>query len=380
MLRPYSCDVADVTILGSTPHVLSLTADGERHDLHAMWLRDACGCTTCRNTVTSERLLDVDDIADDVVIEGADVRNGTVMVGLSDGHLVTIERRWLTQHLAEMDRSADPAAGCQLWRAGTERVMSWFDEAALVAGAERHRWLDALDRIGVVGVRTARRREAGIRSVAEMIGPIRPTNYGTVWHVGATIEPSTAVDSEQPLRVHTDLPYRDSAPGVQLMMVESNGIEGGASTFVDGFAVAEHLRLADLDSWHLLTMIDFTYPFVRDDIEMHGRAPLIRLRSNGAYAEVRRAPDLVGVPVVRAGDTPALYRAVRQWNALLDGEQFAVEHSVQPGEVIAWNNHRVLHGRTGFELGSYGGRMLFGCYVDIDDFRSARALAERTAR
>lgn len=369
--------VSDLNIVNSTNQVLTVEVGSWPFELHAMWLRDACACAQCRNPSSNERLVDITTISPHIAVEGADIRDGTLLVGLSDGHLAHVDASWLVQHLSELDRSNTPAADRQLWDASTFGSIQWFDRAALGGDEPRHRWLQTLHDVGIVGAQTPERGEPAVRDVAELIGPITPTNYGIIWTVDANIAPVTAVDSERSLHVHTDLPYRDSAPGVQLMMVEGDGIAGGASTFVDGFAVAEHVRATDPLAWRLLTAIDFAYPFVRDNIEMHGRSPLIRLHSNGAYAQVRRAPDLVGVPFVEATDTPALYRAVRLWNELLDGQQFLIEHSAGHGEVIAWDNHRLLHGRTAFELGAHGRRVLYGCYVDMVDFHSTRAVIAR---
>lgn len=371
--------VSDLHVVDALGAVLTVTVATQRFDLHAMWLRDACTCGECRRPASNERLVDIDSISPDLTILSAHLDNGRLTVELSDGHHAIIDSLWLRDHLASGDMSDNPAHGCLLWDATEPDVIgAWHREALNDVNALRD-WFESFGERAVASVQVHASGEPGLRSVAELLGPIRHTNYGDVWMVDATIEPVTAVDSERSLLVHTDLPYRDNAPGIQLMMVENDGVEGGASTFVDGFAAAERLRAVDPEAWRLLTTVEFSYPFVRHDIHMRLLAPLVRLRTNGAYAEVRRAPDLVGVPRVGAVDTPALYRAVRVWNRLLDGGEFEVRHAVRPGEVIVWNNHRVLHGRTAFELGAHGRRVLFGCYVDADDFRSSHALVAQAA-
>lgn len=371
--------MGDLQIVSSTGQVLATTVDGQPFDVHAMWLRDACACDRCRRPVSNERLVDVGTIAADIAIEGADIRGEVLLVGLSDGHLVQIDADWLARHLTTSDMRSDPAAGLHLWDASDRGAILWseYDEVRDVP-AERVGWLELLSTHGIAATARHQPGEAGVREAAALIGPIRPTNYGEVWTVDASVSPATAVDSERSLQVHTDLPYRDATPGLQVMIVESDRIEGGDSTFVDGFAAAEFVRATDPGAWHLLTNIDFVYPFLRDDFAVHGRAPLIGLHTSGAYSEVRRAPDLVGVPYVEAADTPELYRAVRVWNELLDGGQFERQLTLQSTDVVVWNNHRLLHGRTAFALGAHGRRTLSGCYVDGDDLRSALALAMRT--
>ncbi|NDH87932.1 MAG: gamma-butyrobetaine,2-oxoglutarate dioxygenase, partial [Actinobacteria bacterium] len=51
------------------------------------------------------------------------------------------------------------------------------------------------------------------------------------------------------------------------------------------------------------------------------------------------------------------------------GDDHAVELTLRPGELVAFDNRRVLHGRRAFR--SSARRHLQGCYIDIDAIRSA---------
>ena len=44
---------------------------------------------------------------------------------------------------------------------------------------------------------------------------------------------------------------------------------------------------------------------------------------------------------------------------------------------LVFDNHRMLHGRTAFELGASGRRILRGCYLHRDDVASRRAVLRR---
>jgi hypothetical protein len=45
---------------------------------------------------------------------------------------------------------------------------------------------------------------------------------------------------------------------------------------------------------------------------------------------------------------------------------------IQPGDVVVFNNRRMLHGRNSFSTTTPGpiGRHLEGCYVNIDEFKN----------
>lgn len=366
----------DVAIVAFTDRVITVEIDGRAHDLHALWLRDACGCVGCRHAVTHERLVDAATIVADLTIVSAAVEGECLTVRLSDDHDSRINLDRLTRHLDDADRSNDPAAGRNLW-VKSPTILT-LDRDDLDDPATMCAWLDAITQNGAAIVRGVEPTDAGLREVAARIGEIRATNYGVTWTIEATVEPVTAVESERHLRAHTDLPYRDVAPGVQFLLAAISDVEGGASTLIDGYAIAEQLRQTNPDAWRLLTQVEFSYPFLRDDVELHGRAPLIGLRSNGSYFQIRRAPDLVGAPFVDAASAPDLYRALGLWTNLIDDADVEARVRLEPGDLLAFDNHRLLHGRTAFDLGTAGRRRLHGCYLDIEDLRSRRAVAART--
>jgi gamma-butyrobetaine dioxygenase len=60
------------------------------------------------------------------------------------------------------------------------------------------------------------------------------------------------------------------------------------------------------------------------------------------------------------------YEAIKNLVKLLFRENFHVQFTLQPGSVLIFDNHRLLHGRT-----NYSGRRHFRyCYVDRDDFHN----------
>ncbi len=366
-----------------------LQFEGYAYSFHPLLLRDACTCSECRNPATNERLLQIGSVDPDLQVSSVELLPGSDQPGdlgaagvvFSDGHRTRHELSWLIDHARSISHSLAPAAACQLWRSRSERGITVMPWAALVNDASSLiHWLDALAARGVAivsDVPVDDDAQASLLRLADRLGPIQPTNYGPVWGIEATIDHVSQVESQHALAVHTDLPYRDLAPGIQLLLSVEADVAGGASTLVDGYAVAETIRDADPTAWQLLTSIDLTYPYIRDNVEHHGRAPLIGLRPDGRYHQIRRAPDLVGVPLASAEQTPAFYRALALWNALVDDPSFEIQIRLEPGQLLAFDNHRVLHGRTAFDLGAAGRRRLIGCYLDTVDVQSTRQVLAR---
>ncbi len=354
---------------------LRIAGEGRRLDVHAIWVRDACCCPVCRRPATNERRLDATTVDLDVLIETVAVDAAGLAARTSDDHDVFIPADVLLRQLREHDRRLEPAAEHSLW--GGEHRLARIGRDELDDPAGRLTWLDRLWADGAVIVTGMPTEPEALEAVAEMVGPIRPTNYERLWSIEAVIDAVSEVESTHDLLVHTDLPYRHVAPGVQLLLAAITDVAGGATTLRDGYHVAEQLRHEDVDAWDLLTRVEWTYPYVRDHVEHHGRAPLIQLRPDGTYFQIRRAPDLVGVPHVGVDETPALYRALRRWTELVDDVDQQVTYRLEPGEMLCFHNHRLLHGRTAFDLGGGGRRRLLGCYLDIEELHSARALLAR---
>ncbi len=350
---------------------------GSTQDLHAIWLRDSCVCTGCRRGSTNERLLDSTTIPLDITVVSTEETPAHLVVNTSDGHAAVIDRTWLHQHIRSISRRSAPAAEVQLWTSADDALPT-FPVSALDSVDGVSRWTAAILKRGTACLRGVEPDPAGLLAVASLIGEIRATNYGVTWAIEADLEPISAVDSERQLLVHTDLPYREIAPGIQLLLAVVVDVAGGATTLVDGYAVAEQIRFSDPRAWELLTTVEFSYPFVRDDVELVGRAPIIGLHPNGGYHQIRRAPDLVGSPFLDdPAQAPALYAALATWSSLVDDPANEIRIALESGDLLAFDNHRMLHGRTAFELGAHGRRRLIGCYLDVEDLRSRHAMLMR---
>jgi len=350
---------------------------GSTQDLHVIWLRDSCDCPGCRRRSTNERLLDSTTIPLNITILSIEETRRHLVVNTSDGHAAVIDWTWLNRHIRSISQRDAQAADTELWSFNDDAIAT-FAASALERADGVARWTDAILKRGIACVSGVEPALAGLRSVASLIGEIRATNYGVTWTIEADLEPVSAVDSERQLRVHTDLPYREISPGIQLLLAVVVDVPGGATTLVDGYAVAEKIRLTDPQAWELLTTVEFSYPFVRDDVELVGRAPIIGLHSNGGYHQIRWAPDLVGSPFLDDPvQAPALFAALATWSSLVDDPANEIRIALESGDLLAFNNHRMLHGRTAFQLGAHGRRCLIGCYLDVEDLRSRHAVLTR---
>ena len=78
--------------------------------------------------------------------------------------------------------------------------------------------------------------------VAAGFGYVRETNYGTLFDVRVEATPTNLAFTGLAIAPHTDNPYRDPVPTVQLLHCLANAVDGGESGLVDGFHAAALLR------------------------------------------------------------------------------------------------------------------------------------------
>ena len=89
-------------------------------------------------------------------------------------------------------------------------------------------------------------------SVAERIGPIRSTVYGRVFNVISVPRAVNVAYTPLELKLHQDLMYLESSPGLQLLHCLKSDATGGESTVADGFKVPSSVHIL-IDGAGMLT-------------------------------------------------------------------------------------------------------------------------------
>jgi gamma-butyrobetaine dioxygenase len=381
--------VADVdagrTIVASQTHPdrLLVTWDsGAVSTFHHLWLRDNCPCPTCRHPLIPERLVDTLSIPDDITPSTVEVgRDGTLRITWAgEEHHSVFDPSWLAEHAYDDGPKAAPDDHT-LWAAATMTSPPEFGyDAVMGDDAQLLAWLRDLRRFGLAFVRDAPTTPGTVVDLAERVAFLRNSNFGLLWDVISKPDPDSLAYTAHALAPHIDLCGREMLPGVQFLHCLVFEASGGDSILVDGFACAAELAATDPASYELLTTTPLLFRY-RDGgrTDISARAPLIRLDHDGRPREVRFTNALLAPLDVPPDLTLPIYRAVRAFGRLLGSDRFAVRFRLEPGDVMCFDNYRVLHGRSEFDPNS-GARHLQGCYIDRDDFLSRiRTLEAATA-
>src|SRR5947207_500797 len=206
-------------------------------------------------------------------------------------------------------RANCPCATCQ--DPGSELPQGWWPRY-LADPAHRRTSLSAVLTRGVVVLHDVPCVPGAVLAVAKSLGYVRETNYGRLFEVRAEPTPANLAFTRLPIAPHTDNPYRDPVPTVQLLHCLHAADDGGESTFTDGFRAAAVLRSQDPAAFACLTTTPVTFAYSDAATVLRATGPMIGLDPRGRIRQIRfngRSLAPVRLPAARARSFYAAYRA-----------------------------------------------------------------------
>ena len=238
-------------------------------------------------------------------------------------------------------------------------------------------WLRAAWAAGFARLRNLPTDEGTAQRVGERIGTVRSSNFGFLFTVETKPDPDSTAYTSVSLDGHTDLASRETQPGLQMLLCRENTATGGANTMADGFAVAEAIRAEDLDAFEALTTLSWVFTNRHKDSDYRYSGPIVETDATGRVMEIRNTGFLRFFPDMAEAEIPRAYQAAQIFNAHCRSDRFLCRTPFAPGDLILFDNRRMLHGRDSFDPQS-GIRRLEGCYMDRDEiFSRLRVLGRR---
>lgn len=351
-------------------------ADGRVSRFPALWLADNRPET--RRGAEGQRLLDAVELPEHVSVRSAELTPHGIAMRFDafDGQSM-FDPAWLRLHALDPASRAERRRTPRLWDAGLARDALPSADYAAVCRDRRTLlgWLRDVERLGFALLRGVPTTPGAVCEVVSLFGYVRETNYGRLFDVVSVEEPQNLAFTALALGNHTDNPYRDPVPQLQLLHCLEAAGEGGESIVVDGFAAAERLRRDAPEAFDLLTRTTVPFRYVEPgSVDLRHRAPLIELDAGGDLRTVRYNSRSIGPVDLEADAVPAFYAAHRRFGRLLHDPAMTVGFRLGPGDLFIVDNRRVLHGRRGF---GGGRRHLQGTYADADSLMSKLRVLER---
>lgn len=352
-------------------------ADGSTSKFHYIWLRDNCPSPESLHP-NGQRILETASIPLDIRPRSVELAgNGDVeIIWANDGHTSRFSAQWLRGHDYTLPSRMKPQNPLKLWGAELSQNLpaTSYGEVSTDPQALRA-WLSLVETYGAALLYGAPAAPGTVLQIVELFGYVRETNYGRLFDVKSVANPNNLAYTGLALSPHTDNPYREPVPSLQLLHCLSSSVDGGESIIVDGFKVAETIRQQEPQKFELLSTIPVRFRFQDKEADLSAEAPLITLNSRGEVTAIRLNNRSI-VPFDFEPDLMERYYAAYSTLArMLNDPEFQVCFKLAAGDLFIVDNQRVLHGRTGFA--SSGSRHLQGCYADRDGLYSRLRVLER---
>ncbi|MEM7464055.1 MAG: TauD/TfdA family dioxygenase [Pseudomonadota bacterium] len=176
--------------------------------------------------------------------------------------------------------------------------------------------------------------------------------------------PEYANANFEDLGLHTDGSFEDDPPVFMMIYCETPAEDGGDSTLASGDVLYTHLHQNNPEYLDALCK-PAAFKISRDD---RTASRSVFLAIGDRYRLAYRSGSDVRLEV-DPGAAEA-FEYVRNW--LLDPENYFV-FKLRPGEILIFDNTRMLHGRTGFSPDAH--RSLYGLWCDGGEGRDNALLS-----
>jgi gamma-butyrobetaine dioxygenase len=349
---------------------LAIDISGTRRRYHYLWLRDNSPDTRSANGQRLHESNSIDRAVKPISISHSDRE---LTISWNDDAELTYPVEFLDAWVYDTD--SKPAASTVLWDTRiSEDIGSHDYNRVCVDDSARAAWLGDVERYGFALLCNVPAAEEKVFDVVKLFGFVRETNYGRLFNVRAEEMPSNLAYTPVPLSVHTDNPYRDPCPTLQLLHCLIQADEGGETALVDGFHAALRLREVNPAAFELLTGNEILFSYQGEGAIVETRCPIITLDTKGAPKRIRINNRSLTPLILPYDRVMPFYEALFLFRSILEDETLHFRYHLEAGDLVLFDNERVLHGRVGHSIGE---RHLQGCYADRDGLLSTLRVLER---
>ncbi|KAJ2160157.1 hypothetical protein GGF46_002470 [Coemansia sp. RSA 552] len=384
-------------------------------DFHYFWLRHNCLCLNgCRHSATRERLIDASVIPLDirplraVATTAADGGAGEPAVAFfwkpiatkddagrlvlpdEKEHVSVFPAHWLRSNAYGVNRSQVhdlPPHDVALVSIDYQELVKQYgssvgdavNEAELSPQGSALYKAALFERLSKYGVAVIRNRGRDTERIIDFIDPsadVISTHFGRIEHLRTGNTENTNNDqlgyTNSAVRLHTDQCYSDDVPGFQFLHCIRPADVGGENYFVHAESAANYLKTeVSHRAYDLLTTVPVQFDRKQNNFQALHVGPILRLGdSKGGerrleqirYSYFTQGPQTT-VPFSQIHEW---YEAQQTWDRLLYRDDFQIKADLQAGDVVIYDNFKVLHARNGFQ----GKRHMAGVYLSSSDLWS----------
>ena len=345
---------------------------------HAIWLRDNAWDEETRAPSNGQRLISLADIPGETTICDATIKDQKLYVTfVPENKTIEYDINWL------LDNAYDkPACNVKGWT--PTQIETWdsslmssipvgdYDEVQ-ADNVALGNWLGKVARYGFAKLENGPVSDQALMQVVDLFGYVRETNYGRHFEVRTQVNPTNLAYTGLGLQAHTDNPYRDPVPTIQILYCLESSAAGGENMVVDGFRAAQQLCQENPTWFDSLSNHCARFEYAGEaGVRLSSRRPMIDITADGELKAVRfNNRSTAAITDVPFDEMETYYTAYRRFGEIIDDVAMEVSFRLSPGECFILDNTRVLHARKAYS--GAGTRWFQGCYADKDGLYSTLA-------
>ena len=337
--------------------------NGSKKEIHPFWLRERENGEEFVDKGTQQRLFDPTELKENIEIKNVSLSDKFLKVSFNDG----VETKLTIQSILNEFSSLNDVKLIKKikWDSSLDNLNNFEFSNNIFEEKKMYEALISFYKYGFVIFKKVPTENNFLVKFANSIGSIRRTNFGEFFNVKSKPNPNDLAYTSLPLAPHTDNPYRNPVPCIQILHCIENEVSGGYSTLVDGYTVTEKLKKDYPEYFKILTEIKVKYQFIDQDVVLEDWSEMIKLDENQNFKQVRFSPRLDFVPLMEKEKLDLYYAARKKISELYNSDKYRLEFKLIPGDLLMMDNYRLLHGRTTYDANE-GNRFLQGCYIDYD--------------
>ena len=335
-----------------------------KKEIHPFWLRERVGEEEFLDKCTQQRLFDPTSLNSEVSIEKVSISDKFLKINFNDGISSKLDINKLAQEFDNKDTVIKSITKIK-WNSTLDKIKNFEYQENFFESKEMHDLLVSFYQYGFVIIRNIPTDNNFIVEFANSIGSVRRTNFGEYFDVKSKPKPNDLAYTSLGLSPHTDNPYRNPVPCIQLLHCIESEVSGGLSTLVDGFTVTEDLKNENLEFYKILSDVKVRFKFIDKEVVLEDWSELIKLNKDKTFKQVRFSPRLDYVPILQKDKLDLYYKARKKLSEMYNSDKYRIEFKLLPKDLMMMDNYRLLHGRTSYKT-KEGNRYLQGCYIDYD--------------
>ena len=366
-----------VKVINSGKAILLSPKNGASLRFHSTWLRDNALDTKTRDNNNGQRLITVSDVPVKTYIKSASLNKKSKEITINflpKKKQVIFSTNWLKDNAYDKKQVGSKVwinPDLKIWSKNTLKHIPIINYKTAKSNKKLLiNWLKSLNSFGFAKITGCEKKTGTVIKIAKLFGYVRETNYGKYFDVKSKTNAINLAYTNHGLQAHTDNPYRNPVPTIQILHCIKNSTKGGETKVIDGFNAALHLKKKNKKYFDLLSKYCSRFEFKRKkNIHLKSRFPMIKLSPDRELIAIhfnnRSIAPLTDVPY---NDMLNYYKAYRKFSKIIDDPKMAIKFKLKEGDCFIVDNTRVLHARTAYS--GTGSRLLQGCYADKDGLLS----------